>query len=360
MNLTRPWKRVLPTVAAICLLLGQAAHIAHARRESLPYNTPQEQTAYRGRTRKFARLWLGRNQRNVTPDLLQMLKAEPSSQLRAAIVVALGRIENPQALQPLQSLLVNAQAQQRVSSPNNIILRDDIPVFRIRLALGRIKSRGLKGTAKLNTVAREVGKSWPSLKQDAQRMRVKLQSRMGIYEVQKSEDRAIVEEFYDVLYRMGKRGENIRALGAFELILWKNDTTNVGNGIRSAEQAKLFASSLSNRKEIDFWFKRSLPPSTAWLSAGHVLSLGPQVPDVLMTHLKLALRQIKAKPSLVEGTGAYRGLFNVAVATGERRFLPILRDFQKIDDPQHGMRIRATVAIEQLEKGGGSSTVIFP
>ena len=256
----------VPTIfTLIGLTLSFPLRPTVARRTAMPYHTPQEKKAYENRARQFGRLWLARRKKNVTPQLLQMLDKEPTPGLRQAIVIALGRIEDPQATKPLQNLLVKANAQQpgHIASPSAISLRDDIPPYQIKLALGRIRARDLKGTAKLNAVAKTVGTTWPALKQTAAQLKAKMRVPTGIYEVKDSKQRFILEEFYDVLYRMGKHGEDIQRMGAMDLAIWSTDLQDQAASQFAQEQGKIFTASLSNQAEIDYWFQKTLPPSKA-------------------------------------------------------------------------------------------------
>lgn len=338
--------------AAVCVLstvtlLSQATKTL-ADRTAMPYHTPQEKKAYEKRSREFGRLWLARRKSNITPQLLQMLNKEPTPGLRQAIVIALGRIENPQAVKPLHDLLVKANAQQpgRIKSPAMISLRDDIPPFRIKLALGRIRARDLKGTAKLNAIAKTVGTDWTGILRKAQRLRTQFKSKRTLYQAQKSDDRQIVEEFYNVLYRMGKAGENIEKIGADKLILWPQHAPIVK------------WSSLSEQDEAEAWLRRATPPNQTGFAAGHLLDLGPTVPDAILRHLKNILRLAKAKPQIMKQTSAYTSIFDAAIATDDRRFIPILQQFQQVDD--RWTKTYARRAVKQLQAHEGLAAVKFP
>ena len=293
------------------------------------------------RAQRFAELWVARRTREVAPQLVKMLKEEPTVELRRALVTGLGRLEDPQAEKPLQLLL-----KQRLKDTTS--RRDQIEPFRIQLAIGRIRARNLKGKARLDIIARAVGKNWASLQQDAKRLRLRLQDRLGIYEAQKSDDRFIIEEFYDVLYRMGKRGENIRGLGAYNLILWPQ------------QKPLLSASALSDKEESRFWIQRALPPSSLGLYPSHLLDLGPQVKDELLQAMKTALATVKRDPTTAKDKNivGLRSLFIAAVATGDKRFIPLLRAFDAV--PDNDVRFYASHAIQRLEEGQPLASIAFP
>ena len=293
------------------------------------------------RAQQFGQLWLARRKTQVAPQLVKMLADEPTLALRRNLVIALGRLEDPLAEKPLRQLLQRARNHPTLQ-------RDQVEPFRIQLALGRINARNLTGRAKLDTVARSVGKNWASLQQDAKRLRVQLHDRVGIYEAQQSHDYFIVKEFYDVLYRMGKRGENIRALGAYDLVLWPQ------------EKPLLFASELSDKEESRFWIKRASPPGEVGLYPEHLLDLGPQVPDELLEATKTALSTAKRDVSSVQNRKivGLRSLFIADVATGDKRFLPLLRAFA--DVPDNDVRFYAAHAVRRLNQGQPLSSIAFP
>lgn len=336
-----PFLRLVAVAAIAFAVAPMLPQPAFADRELgvLPGSAEAKQLEVRAQ--RFGQLWLSRRKRKIAPQLIQMLADEPNLGLRRALVVALGRLEDPQAEKPLRLLLKNAQSHPAAR-------RDQVEPYQIRLALGRIKSRQLKGTAKLNAIAREVGKTWPSLQQDAQRLRVKLRDRIGVYEAQESDDRFIIEEFYDVLYRMGKRGENIRALGAYNVVLWPQ------------QKPLLSASALSDKQESRFWIKRATPPSSVGLYPSHLLELGPQVPNELLQAMKVALVTAQRNPSSVAGNKivGLRSLFIAAVATGDKRFIPILRSFTAVSDSW--VKHYSSGAIQRLNQGQTLASIEFP
>lgn len=346
---TSSLRRAALSLAALSALF-LAPRSAQATRLPMPYDTPQQKAAWEKRANQFGQLWLNRRRRKATQPMLQLLAKEPSFQLREAMVVALGRLEDPQAAKPLRALLRRVQATGvgRNGYPLRAPWRDYIAAHRIKLALGRIQARGLKGERKLNVVAASIGTTWPKLKQSAQRWRSQLKTdRMAIYRFQDDPQSSIFGEFHDVLYRMGKRGENIRALGAFDL------------AVQPPQEAILSAASLSDQAEIRFWLARAMPPSAVGFYPQHLVDLGPQVPAYLQQSLKVALTRAK-KPSSVAGWNGVglRAMFNAAAATGDRRFIPVLQAFQKVDD--QWTRNYSGDALKRLQARTGLAGVAFP
>ena len=337
-----------------------STRVAEGKKEGSPFLAPEELSAYNQRAQRFAKLWLQRKSKTVTPELLEMMQNEPIAAVRQAMIVALGRLENPQALPALQQL---SQRLQQLPMGNDgysqsEAARDRIALYSVQLALGRIGARNLRGEDKLNSIASKIGTTWPQLKQDAARLRALSKTRLGIYDVIESKDRFILEEFYDVLYRMGKQGEDLSRLGASEIAIWENPKQSVGQGLRAQEQLKLEAASLSDAAEIEFWLNTTRPPSKAHLAPGHLLDLGPQVPVLLEKHLKSLLAEAKTQPQIMSKTSTYTRWFRAAAATGDRRFAPIFLEFQKVDDRR--TKIEASQALTQLNSKFGLAAIQFP
>ena len=318
---------------------------------------PAQKQSWDKPARRFGQLWLQRRTRKVAPELIKMLAAERSPGFQEAIIIALGRLEDPKAIKPLRARLVTLR-----SNSNSIFSykgeKREIPVFRVQLALGRIQARQLRGRPKLDAIAKSIGTTWPALQGQARRLRSELQDRLKVYKAQEDPNRFVLEEFYDILYVMGKRGENIKKLGAFDLMIWSNDPSNVAAGLRSQEQAKLFAASLSNQAEIEFWLGRSMPPNKFRFSPAHLLDLGPQVPQSLRKHLKIYLREAKANPRNFARTKSYRSLFQTVAATNDSRFVPLLKEFLSVED--QWVKNFAGDAITAIQQQRGLALIKFP
>lgn len=333
------WLNFMKTPRLILSFIGGAVFLLcitpaiRADKEPRFFRTPAQQKQENRNANRFGQLWLARRTRKIAPELLQMLAVESNTGLRVAIIKALGRLEDPQAIKPLRAL-----GQ--------------------RLAVGRIEARRLHGRRKLDAIARSIGTTWPALQIEAKRLRLRLQNRMGSYQAQEDPQRFVLEEFYDILYVMGKRGENIEKLGAFDLMIWSNDSSNTAAGLRSPEQAKLFAASLSNPAEIEFWLRRSLPPSALHFSPAHLLDLGPQVPQALKKYLKIYLRQAKSNPQKFARTSSYTDLFETVAATGDSHFVPLLKEFLSVND--RWVKISAADTISSLQKHRGLELIKFP
>ena len=75
-----------------------------------------------------------------------------------------------------------------------------------------------------------------------------------------------------------------------------------------------------------------MPPQNYNFDAAHFLDLGPTAPRELHRYLQLCFSMAKANPKLVERSRSYRSMYNAAVASGDKTFLPLLRQFNKVDD----------------------------
>ena len=344
MNSTR-LKRTI-SVLSIAGMLATCVPCHAGGEKPKPYSTPAEKAAFDQRARRLGQLWLARRKRNVTLELVRMLQAERTAVLRERLVIALGRLEDPQALESLEQMRSGKEQ-------NSFKLR--VSPFRLQLAIGRIRARNLRGKAKVNAVAKAVGMTWPKLKTTSASLRADLQTPEAAYAIKKDE-RFILEEFYDLFYRMGKNGEDIRALGAFDLQIWGTDTNKMPEALYSYSQTLLNVASLSDAQEVKFWLSRATPPKKSPFDPSHLLDLGPTVP----TELKLYLREVAAKaktnPKIMARTRAYQSAFEAASFTGDTSYLPLLRPF--LNTNEKWTRIYAARAINSLNSGGG--VIAFP
>jgi hypothetical protein len=353
-------KRYQLLIQSFCLCLFCMLTIianAFADRRPLPFSTVQEQQAFTTRAKRFAKLWLSRRQQNVVPQLLAMLSAESSPQLREHIVVALGRIEDRKVLPTLDKVYAKAKTQRagQVTSSNQVQWRDNISLARIQLARGRIQARQMNGLAKLNRIAREVGTDWLGIQRIASRLRTQMRDSRTLYQALKSDELIIIEEFHDVLYRMGKRGEDIRKLGAFNLQLWSNGN-KVPDVLHSSSQTLLSTSSMSDQQEVAFWLNRAMPPNKGGFDPGHFLDLGPTAKLQLFAYMRNLLRKAQTQPETFTYTRSYRAALQAAAETGDQRYLPLLQQLSKTKD--RWVQRYARQSLRQL--GNRDSVVAFP
>ena len=111
--------------------------------------SPQLRADWPAQNQQLAQLWLARQERDVTPELLQLLQTSQHPDIRRRTVRALGRLESSAALGPLQAWgkTLSAEDKQMIEPT-------------LSLALGRLQSHELKGQKKLDAVAKSVNLSW--------------------------------------------------------------------------------------------------------------------------------------------------------------------------------------------------------
>lgn len=226
------------------------------------YRTVEERQAWLEHNWRFANLWLARNEQDIVPEIIPFLD-DPDKDLRERAAKALGRLEDVRAEEPLQQKL--EQGQKTHAAPDSIGAAD-IPSQTLKLALGRIRARDLEGKAKLNKVAESVDLTYQGVGLLAQQLGAKYHSQ------DPSERRAasgsaakgIVLEIVDVLYAMGKNGENIAGL--------KDDNLAFGPAIAM----KLKAATLPLDQEIQLILDYSAKPKGGAFNESYLVELGPR------------------------------------------------------------------------------------
>ena len=189
-------------VTAVTVLWGQSEW--KVRQLSQPQSRlnasavePKLRAAWPAQNRQLAQLWLAREQRDVTPELLQLLQSSQHPDIRRRTVRALGRLEKPASLTPLQEWQkALTPAEQEATSPT------------LPLALGRIQNHALTGQQKLDAVAKSVGLSWSEVVRLSQKVNAPKAYAQGTPADQ------IVDEIISVLYTMGKKGEQVQKLSS--------------------------------------------------------------------------------------------------------------------------------------------------
>jgi hypothetical protein len=357
--------------------------------------SPEEQKAYDKRYERVCAIWLARHQRDVAAELLPFLYDEVPL-LRLRVVAALGKLESAVAEQPLQEALVAvlrhnvarleaklktletnkksdipdrgidtsavetslrreietareklAEFEPAESAPpiKNAELLRELPEFTLRLALARIRSRNLKGQAKIDALCAGMGTTW----QEVRQFSVKIYGpKSSGYELQ-SPQGVMVSVIVDVLYHMGKKGENIEP---FEQALT----------LSNAQRTKLKAATVSTEEEIklilDYVAQVKINKEEDHaLAVSHLLGLGKQIETPLferLTYLRTHLpeNQIETVHGKRIGAG-YISLFRAARNTGNPRFVPLLQAFEReyinSFDPQ--VAHQAYLALKKFKEG---------
>jgi len=292
-------------------------------KEPRPYINEMDRKAWLARNQHFVKLWLVRHERDVTDEIIPFLK-EPDPNLRERAVRALGRLESAEAEAPLQAIL---QRQQEARQKRENLKREErIPELPLKLALGRIRARDLKGKAKLDEVAKNVDlASYDQVLQLAQRFGVQIRDKDANtrQEAILSSAMQILLEYIDLLHMMGRQGENIQALGSDRL------------AVVPGFQMRLKGATMPVEQEIKMILDHATSPQGGIFPESYLLGLGPRAIEMLIQRLQDIQRNPEkynlGAPQAI-GRG-YDHLFLGAAMTGDPRVIPLLKQFEKYPDP---------------------------
>jgi hypothetical protein len=340
------WK-VVVAATLVMMSLVSANHAQNKRPQRIwpdvqshcndhPPTLPQDPTTWT-RFRRFDSIWRMRKQKNVVSEILPFLR-DPFPTLRVRAVRALGELENPAALPPLQALL------ERMKVEGNEYKEEGIPVVTLKLALGRITSHNIKGKSKISTVLKSVGLTWSEFLQLSQnvngpRRSSPIDAGTPGYE--------IVQTIVDLLYTMGKQGEKVEVL-AKEVTLTpaQRVIVKVAN-LPENQEIKLILDSLSS-----VYVVRN---DDAALSQ-HLVELGPSATLAILRRLEdmkqhpkkySGLEPVPNYPGAFQQHMGYVNLFNAAIQTRDRRMIPLLSYFGQ--NPQEDIRKEAITARQLIE-----------
>lgn len=311
----------------------------HSHCNDRPLTLPQDSET-RARFQHFESVWKTRKEKNVVPLLVPFL-SDPFPALRVRAVRALGELENPTAQPALQALLERIEAADKNHESRPV----DIPLVTLSLALGRIASRGMKGKAKISTVLKRVGLTWETFVQLSKK--VNGTQRFGSIDGEPAGDE-IVNTVVDLLYAMGKRGENAQAL-AKELTLTPSQKVIVEvAGLPEDQEIQVVLDHLVNVYVVT---------SDDTLLSQHLARLGPKAVLALLQRLE-DMKQNPKKYSGLEPDPSYPGaflehmgyvnLFDAAVKTQDPRMIPTLKYFEQ--NAQGRVRTKARMMREIIER----------
>ncbi len=285
-----------------------------------PSYDAQQSTARMKRAQQLYQLWQARGKSDVTGQVVPFVKDADTS-IRHSAVRVLARLETPEAERILTQLLIENQ-QERVQESR-------LSLLTLRLALGRIGSRKLRGRERLEAVAKSVDLSWDEIARLSQKVNVHPRSRaVG------TPGEEIVREMLDLISVMGRRGEDIRSL-----------TESLT--LTPAQQVQLQAASMPLKKAVPFlldYLSKRKTIRDDYTLTGYLADLGPQSTDMIMQYLSHMPQQASQG---MESHG-YKLVFRSAALTGDARFIPLLKTFERSSDPliPHYAK-RARVAMEQ-------------
>ena len=346
------------TVLSVTLYCKQARTAPISRVDGTPLSPPRSSTStvtqkreglfsngnaaqWRKEGPQFTRLWKQRKTRNIAPELVALLE-DPVFSSRDQVANALGILESPEGEAPLlvemdkwkkyekqsreyekafaSSVASNSVPPARVEEPNAASR------FTIKLALGRIRSRNLKGRAKLNCIAKEFDLDYEGVVKVTEKVgqQIHSESPNERHDAIRSENYKIVLAFMDTLYSMGKHGENLNALDA--------DRMTIGPNF----QLRLKGAVLSSHEEAKMWLDHATNSKMGIFRPSYLLDIGPVAVELLFERLN-DISAHPAKYGISKDDAPLIGLdslFKAAAQSGDGRAIAVLEKFQNIDNEQ--------------------------
>lgn len=333
-------------------VLGGLARTENARRK-MPFRTRQERKAWLERSDRFAALALARRQRDVASELLPFLQ-DPAEPLRLRAVKLLGRLESAQAEASLEALAnrlkgpgASVARKHADSSRVSEAVREESMFPTLDLALARIRARNLNGWTKVQALAKSVGLSFDEVVRLSHKVNDPVEGKYA----SGSAGYEIVDEMVDMLYQMGKRGEDIRPVA--------NRLT-----LRPAQKVKLQAASLPLEQEItlilNYLSQVKMVGGSEFDLAEHLSASGAPASNAVIRRIRDALQ--RSEQRLQDSTVSAAGcsiLFRFANRADDTRAIPLLKQFEKkfkddfvrdSNSPEGWIYAEAQRAREDLEK----------
>lgn len=339
-------KKTLATLTVVALLAVGTSSVQSARSEArlnslLAEGTaaqhdgydPAKEPARKARAWRLYQLWLVRDKRDITVQVVPFLQDEYWV-LRHNAVRILGRTESRVAERHLQKLLTDEP--QGKTGKGKRFNPDGL-----RLALARNRSRGLKGRAKLTAFAKGMGLSFD----EAVRLTQKVRAEVSKGNSRGSQGEKTVREMVDMLYMMGKKGENIGPLVGQLTLHPAQKVLLQGAAMPPSQEAKQIVDYLTMLNTVAY--------EDMELSQFYLMSLGSSAIEVVVQRL----REIKAGRSQV-GKRGYTELFKVIAWSGDPRGLALLKHFEKSDD--RWIRHYASLSREHMKFLGKWSSPFSP
>lgn len=320
--------RIVALGAVLCLLAATqlpaelALHsLTSVQQHDSGPRLPQDASTA-ARWRRFERLWQTHKERDIVPQLVTFL-SDPFPPLQLRAVRALGELESPTALKPLQNFRKQVEEEKRNGKESAV------PTIALNLALGRVASRSLKGKAKLERIVQEADLNWPR----TVRLFRSVNSATPI-ERQQMEGNEVVETLVDVLHAMIERGENVRSVRK-ELQL------------RPSQDVLLDAAPLPPKQEaaaiVNSFTKYQVMLDSEVLTE-RILDLRPASSQIIIARLK----DVQARPEKYKRVSvpSFGVLFRVAARLGDPRIVPLLKKFETNPKPWPGLKQEAQIALQ--------------
>lgn len=312
-------KHALAVILAISLLFGfhQVRREMAIRslvsggedmRRSRPWTGEAERRAHYLRKRTLAHVWQSRHRQKVLPKIESYLQ-DRSWPIRVSAVRALGWLEEPSSVPALRKI------EQRINSGQET----QVGIETVKMAVGRIEARDLKGKYKLEKVAKSVGLSWQEVARLSQRVNAPASAR-DRYAVAGSSAVGIVRDFVDLLYEMGKQGQDIQPF-AKQLTLLPSQQVYLNAANRTVEQ------------EIDEILAYGLQPDrfgpitdgAEELLKDHLVGLGEPAADALIEKLQDVAEAPTKQFSNPDVQRGYVNLFRAVANLEDKRVIPLLK-----------------------------------
>ena len=283
------------------------------KRDSPP---PQEKKQRQERRQLLSRLWMARHERDIVPALVQSLN-DPFEPWRQSAARGLGRLEDTRGEAVLVQRLQTVESAMAKRDGDAYGRAKGISPLTLKLALGRIRARSLRGQAKLDALAKSIGLSWPDVVRLSQK--VNAPKSYGQY----TPAAHILREFLDVLYQEGKRGQDIGA--------WSKQLT-----LPPAHKILLRGASLSNTQEVklilDYLSRLSVAKQDSYDLLSHFISYKNGESKAVLTFLKEMPIDPENTINGKDEFSRYRVncdmMFTLAASLSPAQSQPVLRRFQ--------------------------------
>ena len=333
--------------ATAARLLQPAEHM----KEPMPYRSEEERLEWVSRNKRFAALWLTRDQKDVTEDIASFLE-DPDPHLRERAAKALGRLDSDAASQALTQKWQKQQddraqrkmekAQRRANarqssgalSEEDLVPDKDVPELTFRLAMGRAKGRKLQGKAKLEAMAQNVGLNFEEVRGLARKVKTDITSRNPQVRqaARYSPTFDLIMSFVAVLRDMGKKGERIQDLGA--------DDFAIGPEL----VARIRGASMAPREEAKEILDRAVQTERSIFDESYFIGLGPEAAELLIERLQ----EIEKSPQKDRVDWGYISLFRAAAMTEDSRVVPLLEKFKQSQNPS--VRSYAITTLDDIRR----------
>ena len=272
--------------------------------------SPQLRAAWPAQNQQLAQLWLARQQRDVTPELLQLLQSSQHPDIRRRTVRALGRLEKSATLAPLQTWQKTlTPAEQEALSPT------------LPLAIGRIQSHDLIGQKKLDAVAKSVGLSWGEIVRLSQKVNAPKAYAQGTPADQ------IVDEIVDVLYSMGRKDVSVRELSGMLTIPQPQKLMIESSSLPKSQEFEV---------EINYLSRIEILNGPNYELIDHLRSFSPDSAKVAISRLTEMKRNPNSYPKKVN----YKALFIVATGNNYSPSVSVLKQFEQSSNAYWSQKAR--------------------